>query len=86
MVGVRRRLPARPAAQALLIGAGAALGLALYLLDAQRQLLSVAVVLASLYPALPVVLGPAVLHERVSRRRTAGLPAAALATVQLTVG
>ncbi|MEU3103692.1 EamA family transporter [Streptomyces griseoflavus] len=80
------RLPARPAGQALLIGAGAALGLVLYLLAAQRQMLSVAVVLASLYPALPVLLGLAVLHERVSRRQAAGLPAAALATVLLTAG
>ncbi|GGV38960.1 hypothetical protein GCM10010293_43320 [Streptomyces griseoflavus] len=80
------RLPARPAGQALLIGAGAALGLVLYLLAAQRQMLSVAVVLASLYPALPALLGLAVLHERVSRRQAAGLPAAALATVLLTAG
>lgn len=80
------RLPARPAAQALLIGAGAALGLVLYLLAAQRQMLAVAVVLASLYPALPVVLGLAVLHERLTARQTAGLLGAALATVLLTVG
>ncbi len=80
------RLPARPAAQALLIGAGAALGLVLYLLAAQRQMLAVAVVLASLYPALPVVLGRAVLHERLTARQTAGLLGAALATVLLTVG
>ncbi len=80
------RLPARPAAQALLSGAGAALGLVLYLLAAQRQMLAVAVVLASLYPALPVVLGLAVLHERLTARQTAGLLGAALATVLLTVG
>ncbi|WP_217134223.1 hypothetical protein [Streptomyces sp. AC558_RSS880] len=42
--------------------------------------------LASLYPALPVVLGLAVLHEHVSRRQAAGLLGAALATVLLTVG
>ncbi|MFI2425654.1 hypothetical protein ACH5A7_16380 [Streptomyces sp. NPDC018955] len=42
-------------------------------------------VLASLYPALPVVLGLAVLHEHVSRRQAAGLPGGALATVLLTV-
>ncbi|MEV5933425.1 EamA family transporter [Streptomyces sp. NPDC052079] len=80
------RLPAGPTAQALLIGAGAALGLVLYLLAAQRQMLAVAVVLASLYPALPVVLGLVVLHEHVSPRQTAGLLGAALATVLLTVG
>ncbi|WP_309059636.1 EamA family transporter [Streptomyces sp.] len=79
-------LPARRCAQALLIGAGAALGLVLYLLAAQRQMLAVAVVLASLYPALPVLLGLAVLRERISRRQAAGLVGAAAATVLLTVG
>ncbi|WND33357.1 EamA family transporter [Streptomyces sp. BB1-1-1] len=82
----RLRLPPRRAAEALLIGAGAALGLILYLLAAQRQLLSVAVVLASLYPALPVVLGLALLHERADRRRAVGLIGAAAATVLLTLG
>jgi drug/metabolite transporter (DMT)-like permease len=80
------RLPGRLTAQALLVGAGAALGLILYLLAAQRQLLAVAVVLASLYPALPVVLGLALLHERVTRLQTAGLLGAAAATVLLTLG
>ncbi|MEV6945084.1 EamA family transporter [Streptomyces sp. NPDC051172] len=82
----RLRLPGRLTAQALLVGAGAALGLILYLLAAQRQLLAVVVVLASLYPALPVVLGLALLHERVTRRQTAGLLGAAAATVLLTLG
>ncbi|MEV8592701.1 EamA family transporter [Streptomyces sp. NPDC052012] len=80
------RPPARQSLQALAVGAGAALGLVLYLLAAQRHLLAVAVVLASLYPALPVVLGLAVLDEHVSRRQAAGLLGAALATVLLTVG
>ena len=79
-------LPGRLTVQALLVGAGAALGLILYLLAAQRQLLAVAMVLASLYPALPVVLGLALLHERVTRRQTAGLLGAAAATVLLTLG
>lgn len=80
------RLPPRLTVQSLLVGAGAALGLILYLLAAQRQLLAVAVVLASLYPALPVILGLALLHERVSVRQTAGLLGAAVATVLLTLG
>ncbi|MEU6253751.1 EamA family transporter [Streptomyces sp. NPDC047043] len=84
--GRRLRLPGGLTAQALLVGAGAALGLILYLLAAQRQLLAVAVVLASLYPALPVVLGLALLHERVTRWQTAGLLGAAAATVLLTLG
>ncbi len=82
----RLRIPPALCAQSLLVGAGAALGLILYLLAAQRQLLAVAVVLASLYPALPVVLGLALLHEKVTRRQTAGLLGAAAATVLLTLG
>ncbi|MGP2436362.1 EamA family transporter [Streptomyces sp. JW3] len=82
----RLRTSPRRGAEALLIGAGAALGLILYLLAAQRQLLAVAVVLASLYPALPVLLGLALLHERLTRRQTAGLIGAAAATVLLTLG
>ncbi|MFC8144541.1 EamA family transporter [Streptomyces paradoxus] len=82
----RLRLPPVRCVQAVLTGAGAALGLVLYLLAAQRQLLAVAVVLASLYPALPVVLGLALLHERISRRQAAGLLGAGIATVLLTLG
>ncbi|MFI7013823.1 EamA family transporter [Streptomyces sp. NPDC050164] len=82
----RLKLPPGRCVQALLIGAGAALGLVLYLLAAQRQLLAVAVVLASLYPALPVVLGLALLHERISRRQALGLLGAGAATVLLTLG
>ncbi|GCB43507.1 EamA family transporter [Streptomyces sp. NL15-2K] len=80
------RMPSGQCVQALLVGAGAALGLVLYLLAAQRQLLAVAVVLASLYPALPVVLGLALLHEKVTRWQTTGLLGAAVATVLLSVG
>ncbi|MFE9029350.1 EamA family transporter [Streptomyces iakyrus] len=83
-----RRLKPAPVrcVQAVRVGAGAALGLVLYLLAAQRQLPAVAVVLASLYPALPVVLGLALLHERISRRRAVGLLGAGIATVLLTLG
>ncbi|WP_405652220.1 EamA family transporter [Streptomyces sp. RK9] len=81
-----RAPPLIPAVQAVLIGAGAALGLSLYLLAAQRQMLAVVVVLASLYPVLPVVLGIGVLHERVERRRAIGLVGTAVATVLLAVG
>ncbi|GAP52540.1 EamA family transporter [Streptomyces azureus] len=82
----RLKLPPGHCVQALLIGAGAALGLVLYLLGAQRQLLAVAVVLASLYPALPVILGLALLHERISQRQALGLLGAGAATVLLTLG
>ncbi|MFF0011038.1 EamA family transporter [Streptomyces sp. NPDC005374] len=82
----RLRLPPVRALQALLVGAGAALALILYLLAARLQLLAVAVVLASLYPALPVILGLALLHERLSGKQTAGLLVAGLATVLLSLG
>ncbi|AXE90746.1 EamA family transporter [Streptomyces sp. Go-475] len=82
----RLRLPPVRCLQAVLVGAGAALGLVLYLLAAQRQLLAIAVVLASLYPALPVVLGLALLRERLSRRQLMGLLGAGVATVLLTLG
>lgn len=45
----------------------AALALTCYLLATWHQLLTVAVVLSSLYPAVPVLLGITLLHERVSR-------------------
>ncbi|MFF9623494.1 EamA family transporter [Streptomyces griseosporeus] len=80
------RLRPWPACASVLVGAGAALGLILYLLAAHRQMLAVAVVLASLYPAVPVILGLALLHERITPRQTAGLVGAAAATVLLTLG
>ncbi|MFI5874804.1 multidrug DMT transporter permease [Streptomyces sp. NPDC051445] len=87
--GVRRRVrwptPALAAA-ALLIGAGTALGLSLFRLAARRELLAVAVVVASLCPALPVMLGLALLHERVGAGQALGLTGAAVATVLPALG
>ncbi|MEV0258313.1 EamA family transporter [Streptomyces sp. NPDC050732] len=73
-------------ALAVLIGAGAALGLILYFWATQQQMLAVAVVLASLYPAVPTALGLAVLGERVTRAQTRGLVGAVAAVVLLTLG
>jgi drug/metabolite transporter (DMT)-like permease len=73
-------------ARAALIGAGAAVALALYLLAAQKQLLAIAVALASLYPAIPVLLGLTVHHEKVTSLQTLGLLAAGVAVVLLSVG
>ncbi|MFI6276965.1 EamA family transporter [Streptomyces sp. NPDC050988] len=75
-----------PLAQAVVIGAGAALGLVLYLWAAQQQMLALAVVLASLYPAIPTVLGLALLNEKVSRWQVSGLLGAGGAVVLLTLG
>jgi drug/metabolite transporter (DMT)-like permease len=82
----RLRLPPVRTVQAVLVGAGAALGLLLHLLAAQRQLPAVAVVLASLYPALPVILGLTLLHERLNRKQVVGLAGAGVATVLLSLG
>ncbi|MEU1364655.1 EamA family transporter [Streptomyces sp. NPDC005803] len=73
-------------AQALGIGAGAAGALVLYLWAVQQQMLAVAVVLASLYPAIPTVLGLTLLHEKVTRAQMTGLLSAAAAIVLLSLG
>lgn len=72
--------------RAVLIGAGAALGLILYLWATRLQILAVAVVLASLYPAVPTALGLAVLREKVTRAQAAGLMGSAAAVVLLGLG
>ncbi|MDT0341664.1 EamA family transporter [Streptomyces litchfieldiae] len=82
----RLRQPPADLAKAAAIGAGAALGLILYLRAAHEQMLAIAVVLASLYPAIPTVLGLAVLHERLTPRQLAGLLGAAGATVAPALG
>jgi drug/metabolite transporter (DMT)-like permease len=56
--------------------------IAAFLLASREQALSVAVVLTSLYPAVPVLLGLTVLHEHLTRRQLTGL-ACATATVIL---
>lgn len=66
-------------------GAAAAIALVCFLLAARQQLLAVAVVLSSLYPAVPVILGLTVLHEHLTRRQAAGLAGAAAAIALLTV-
>ncbi|PJE97434.1 multidrug DMT transporter permease [Streptomyces carminius] len=82
----RFRQQPRLLGEAVLIGAGAALGLSLYLWATRQQMLAVAVVLASLYPAIPTILGLAVLHERLTRAQATGLLGATAATLLLTLG
>ncbi|WP_371574083.1 EamA family transporter [Streptomyces sp. NBC_01314] len=84
--GGRFRRPPEVWGKAGAIGAGAALALILYLWAAQRQMLSVVVVLASLYPAVPTVLGLTLLHERVTPRQAVGLVSTAIAIVLLPLG
>ncbi|GAB2969717.1 DMT family transporter [Streptomyces pseudoechinosporeus] len=89
--GVWRHVPKfrqspKPLVQAAVIGAGAALGLILYLWATRQQMLALAVVLASLYPAIPTVLGLVMLNERVSPRQVVGLVSASAAIILLTLG
>ncbi|GGO43702.1 multidrug transporter [Streptomyces daqingensis] len=79
-------LPPRYAAGSAVTGMIAALALVLYLLAAREQLVVIAVVLSSLYPAVPVVLGLTALGERPTRLQAAGLCAAAAATALITAG
>ncbi len=70
---------------AWLTGVCAALALVAYLLATRLQLVSLAVVLSSLYPAIPVLLGLTVLREKLTRARAAGLLGAAGATALITL-
>jgi len=63
------------------VGALAALALVCYLLATRTELISVAVVLSSLYPVIPVVLGLTVLHERLGLGQSVGLVGLLGATV-----
>ncbi|MEW2511332.1 EamA family transporter [Streptomyces sp. NPDC046870] len=71
-----------PGTLAAVAGAGGAVGtvaILLYLAATRHQLMAVATVLSALYPAVPVLLALAFLHERLTRRQTAGLVCAAAA-------
>jgi drug/metabolite transporter (DMT)-like permease len=79
-------LPPRLSLAAAANGALTAVALTLYLLATRQQLLAIAVVLSSLYPAVPVLLGLTVLRERLNRSQLAGMIAAAAAVALLTAG
>jgi drug/metabolite transporter (DMT)-like permease len=80
-----RRLPAKPAAIALAGGAVGTVAIVLYLLAANQQMVAVAVVLAALYPAVPVVLALLLLHERIDRKQLLGLLCAAASIALLSL-
>ncbi|MDA0564570.1 EamA family transporter [Streptomonospora sp. S1-112] len=82
----RLRMSARDALAAGALGVVAAVALVFYLLAAHDGLMVVAVVLASFYPAIPVLLGVAVLRERVAPPQVAGLVGAAAAVALLSTG
>ncbi|TWD81292.1 putative membrane protein [Kribbella amoyensis] len=78
----RLRMRGRTAVLALASGVLGTTAIAAYLLSTRLEALSISVVLTSLYPAVPVLLGLTFLHERLTRRQVAGL-ACATATVLL---
>lgn len=80
------RLPWRLTLPAIANGVAAALALPFYLLATRQQLLAIAVVLSSLYPAIPVLLGITLLHERPTRLQIAGMIIATAAIVLLAAG
>lgn len=82
----RERIPRRAGLGAAACGGLAATALVCYLLATRQALDVIAVVLSSLYPAIPVLLGISVLRERLSRWQAAGLAAAAVAIGLLAVG
>lgn len=71
---------------AIAAGVCAGAASAMYLLATRQGLLVVVAVLASLYPAVTVLLARAVLHERSSRSQVVGLAMAAGAVVAITAG
>ncbi|MET8560894.1 EamA family transporter [Streptomyces flaveolus] len=73
------RMSGRLAAVAAAAGAVGTVAIILYLDATRHQLMAVATVLSALYPAIPVLLALAFLHERLTRRQTAGLVCAAAA-------
>ncbi|MFH9085729.1 EamA family transporter [Streptomyces sp. NPDC017673] len=72
-------LPGRLAAVAAVGGAVGTVAILLYLAATRAQLMAVATVLSALYPAIPVLLALAFLHERLTRRQTTGLVCASAA-------
>lgn len=70
---------------ALVAGAIGAASTALYMLAAQRTLLSIVAVVTSLYPALTVLAAMVVLRERVGRGQAVGLAAAAAAVMLIAL-
>jgi drug/metabolite transporter (DMT)-like permease len=83
----RHTAPWAPSVLAHSIGAGvlAATALAAYLYALRTEFITVAVVLSSLYPVVPVIVGLLFLGERLRPSQTLGLTAALTATVLIAV-
>lgn len=69
---------------AALAGTLAGIALVCYLLATRTELITIAVVLSSLYPAIPVLLGITLLRERLTPQQTTGLAGAVAACLLIT--
>ncbi|HWD77732.1 MAG TPA: EamA family transporter [Kribbella sp.] len=81
----RLRMSGRTALLAIGSGILGTSAIAAFMLASRAQALSVAVVLTSLYPAVTVLLGLTVLHERLTTRQAAGLACAAATVVLVSL-
>jgi drug/metabolite transporter (DMT)-like permease len=79
--GDRHRIGVEIGVGAAFAGALAGLALVCYLFATRTELVAVAVVLSSLYPVIPVLLGITVLRERLTWRQAYGLITALAATI-----
>ncbi|GAA1563507.1 MULTISPECIES: EamA family transporter [Kribbella] len=87
-IAVRRerlRMARRTAMLAVASGVLGTSAIAAFMLASREQALSVAVVLTSLYPAVTVLLGLTVLHERLTSRQVTGLVCAAATVVLVSL-
>jgi uncharacterized membrane protein len=84
-MGASVRLTPRLGLAAAANGTVAALALVSYLLAIRHELVSIVVVLSSLYPVIPVVLGITALRERLNPRQLVGLGGSA-ASIGLLIG
>lgn len=84
--GGELRLTRRLVLPACLVGAVGSVGIVLYLIATEHQLLTLVTVLAALYPAVPVVLAMTFLRERLSRGQAAGLALAAATIALVSLG
>jgi drug/metabolite transporter (DMT)-like permease len=82
----RLSLPRGLVIPAAMNGAVAVAGLTLYLLATRQEIVAVAVVLSSLYPAVPVLLGVTLLRERLTIRQGIGLLGAGATIALVTAG
>jgi drug/metabolite transporter (DMT)-like permease len=80
------RLPRSLVLPGCTVGAAGSLAVVLYLMATQHQLLTLATVLAALYPAVPVVLAMLFLRERVATRQVVGLLLAGGAVAAISLG